>query len=91
MDTRELALESARDLGVDMAVNPSSQSVADIVLSETWGVGADVVLEVAGVPEYYQQASNFRLSIPFLCTHSKSSHGIASRSGGGDGGYEVDG
>ena len=55
VDHRELARRSALDLGVDVVCDPSVQNVAEIVAEETDGIGADAILEAAGVAENYRQ------------------------------------
>lgn len=55
-DVSEKRLASAKDLGAEIAVNPTEEKVADRVRSETQGRGADVVVEVAGQPETFLQA-----------------------------------
>ena len=55
VDDRELARRSARDLGMDVIIDPSRENMAEIVRAETGGIGADVIVEVAGLAEYYPQ------------------------------------
>ena len=39
VDPRELARQSANDLGLDVLVDPSRQNVAEVVMDETGGLG----------------------------------------------------
>ena len=55
VDDRELARRSAQDLGFDVVIDPSRQDMAEIVRAETGGIGPDVIVEVAGLAEYYPQ------------------------------------
>lgn len=55
VDPRELARQSARDLGLDVGVDPSTQNVREVVMEETHGLGADAILECAGDRENYGQ------------------------------------
>jgi len=43
-------LEKAKKLGADVVVNPTAESLEDIVMRETNGLGADVVILAIGVP-----------------------------------------
>ncbi|MEW6264060.1 MAG: zinc-dependent dehydrogenase [Thermodesulfobacteriota bacterium] len=47
---------TALSLGADVAVDPASQSLKDIVLEHTHSVGADVVFMAIGVPALVNQA-----------------------------------
>ena len=49
-------LERAREMGADLAVDVSKDSIADAVRDLTGGKGADVVLDAAGKPESIQAA-----------------------------------
>jgi threonine dehydrogenase-like Zn-dependent dehydrogenase len=40
----------ARELEADIVVNGSDQDLAELVMEETSGKGADVVIETAGLP-----------------------------------------
>ncbi|WP_342043179.1 alcohol dehydrogenase catalytic domain-containing protein [Bacillus sp. OTU2372] len=50
--------EKALLAGADFAVNPDIESLEDIVLSETEGLGADVVIMAIGVPFLVNSCSN---------------------------------
>lgn len=50
--------EKALEAGADIAVNPMSESLEDIVLSETDGLGADVVIMAIGVPALVKSSAN---------------------------------
>ncbi|MEH7547305.1 zinc-dependent dehydrogenase [Neobacillus vireti] len=50
--------EKALLAGADFAVNPDIESLEDIVLSETEGLGADVVIMAIGVPFVVNSCSN---------------------------------
>lgn len=54
-DLNDLILEAARKTGVDLALNPGSDSVVDRIEAETLGRGADVVVESSGSPKAFLQ------------------------------------
>jgi threonine 3-dehydrogenase len=47
--------ELAKRMGADVTINPVEEDVADIVLGETGGIGADVLLEMSGHPDAIHQ------------------------------------
>ena len=50
----DMALESARDLGFDVIVDIRKQKIAEVIMEETDGIGADDIFECAGDPENYK-------------------------------------
>ena len=52
----DVRLEMARSLGATHLYNPRRDDVVAEVRKETGGYGADVVLEVTGVPQVMEQA-----------------------------------
>jgi len=50
--------EKALEAGADIAVNPMAESLEDIVLAETDGLGADVVIMAIGVPTLVNSSAN---------------------------------
>jgi alcohol dehydrogenase len=46
--------EAAQRLGADVVGDPASEDVAELVLSMTGGLGADVVMEAVGIPETFE-------------------------------------
>ncbi len=54
-DLADFRLEIAKDLGADITVG-SGQDLQEIVLQETNGIGADVVVEAVGVEATYRQS-----------------------------------
>jgi len=55
-DTHDYRLDVARSIGADVTVNVKKEDLVGRVLSETGGVGADVVLEAVGSPTATRQA-----------------------------------
>ncbi|MHB1007342.1 MAG: L-threonine 3-dehydrogenase [Chloroflexota bacterium] len=55
-DMEDVRLEMARSLGATHLYNPRRDDVVAEVRKETGGYGADVVLEVTGVPQVMEQA-----------------------------------
>ncbi|MGN0436377.1 MAG: alcohol dehydrogenase [Wujia sp.] len=57
IDTMDERLKLAKEHGVaDITINPLKENVEELVLANTEGRGADVVLEVAGGPDTFQTA-----------------------------------
>ncbi|MFB9276050.1 zinc-dependent alcohol dehydrogenase [Cohnella cellulosilytica] len=56
VDTSPAKLELARKFGADRVVNPLTEDVLAAVKEETDGYGADVVLEMVGLPSTYETA-----------------------------------
>lgn len=57
VDTMDERLALAKEHGVaDITINPLKENVEEVVLTHTYGRGADVVLEVAGGKETFQMA-----------------------------------
>lgn len=54
-DVSEYRLELARKLGADMAINPMNEDPVKAILEATDGIGADVLLEMAGNPSAIRQ------------------------------------
>ncbi|MBT2678702.1 zinc-dependent dehydrogenase [Bacillus sp. ISL-35] len=50
--------EKALEAGADLAVNPMEESLHDIILSETDGLGADVVIMAIGVPSLVNSSAS---------------------------------
>ena len=48
-------LQEARRLGADVTINPEQQDPAEIVMEQTAGIGADLVIEACGNPEALDQ------------------------------------
>lgn len=53
-DISDYRLNLARKMGADMTINPSRQSVKDLILEDTGGEGVDVLLEMSGAPSAIQ-------------------------------------
>ena len=49
-------LEIARELGADVTINAAEEDVAERVMEETGGLGAQIVFEAAGAPATMKQA-----------------------------------
>lgn len=56
VDLLESRLEVSRRLGADFTIDASSSDPVEEVRSATGGVGADVIIEAAGVPEALRQS-----------------------------------
>ena len=50
--------EAATDFGADVLVDPAKESLADVVMSHTDGLGADVVILAIGIPQIVNEALN---------------------------------
>jgi len=55
-DVSEKRLSAAKELGADIVINPTEEDVTSCVMAETSGIGADVVVEVAGQPVTFRQS-----------------------------------
>jgi len=55
-DISEKRLAAAGELGADVLINPTEQGVAERVMEETSGTGADIVVEAAGEPVTFLQS-----------------------------------
>jgi L-iditol 2-dehydrogenase len=55
-DESPLRLEKSRELGADIVVNGLNTDLAELVMEETSGKGADVVIETAGLPSTFLKA-----------------------------------
>jgi alcohol dehydrogenase len=49
--------DAAKLLGADVALDPTTEDVAEVVLGLTGGLGADVVMEAVGVPETFEMCT----------------------------------
>src|SRR5258705_11731241 len=47
--------EMAKQMGADVVINPAAEDAVKKILVETGGTGADVLLEMSGVPSALQQ------------------------------------
>ena len=56
VDTRQMSLDLAQELGADHLLDASEGDVADKIASLTGGVGADIVMDTAGVESIPEQA-----------------------------------
>ena len=56
VDTRQMSLDLAQELGADQLLDASEGDVADKIASLTGGVGADIVMDTAGVESIPEQA-----------------------------------
>ena len=56
VDTIEHRLQVSRELGADLAINLLKHDPLGIVMNETAGVGADLIIEACGNPEALAQA-----------------------------------
>jgi L-iditol 2-dehydrogenase len=55
-DLAKLRRDIAQRAGADIVVDPSKENPVEIVMNETSGLGADVVIEAVGVPQTWEQA-----------------------------------
>jgi threonine dehydrogenase-like Zn-dependent dehydrogenase len=55
-DQSEKRLRKSLEAGADIAVNQNSQDIVRVVMKETHGQGADVVIETAGQPQTFLQS-----------------------------------
>ncbi|MEE8397677.1 MAG: alcohol dehydrogenase catalytic domain-containing protein [Desulfobacterales bacterium] len=55
-DISDMRLKAAGELGADVLLNGETEDVLARVMAETGGVGVDVVVEAAGVPETFHKA-----------------------------------
>ena len=56
VDTRQMSLDLAEELGADEVLNASSGDAAETIASLTDGVGADIVIDTAGAESIPEQA-----------------------------------
>ncbi len=56
-DVSERRLQAAREFGADLVVNPTETDMLKQVMEETSGRGADIVVDAAGLPETFLQAT----------------------------------
>jgi len=56
VDTSPSKLELAKKFGADRVINPLQEDVVAVVKEETGGYGADLVLEMVGLPATYETA-----------------------------------
>lgn len=57
-DVSKKRLQASREVGADIVINALNEDVFKVVMEETSGKGADVVIEASGRPESLQQAVN---------------------------------
>jgi alcohol dehydrogenase len=50
--------DAAKRMGADIALDPTTDDVREVVGSLTGGLGADVVMEAVGIPETFEQATS---------------------------------
>jgi len=55
-DTFKVGLDKARELGADIVVDELNEDAVKVVMKETSGAGADVVMDIAGRPNSLQEA-----------------------------------
>lgn len=49
-------LELARKMGADITINPSKEDVEKVIMSETDGLGAPVIIDAVCIPQTFEQA-----------------------------------
>jgi 2-desacetyl-2-hydroxyethyl bacteriochlorophyllide A dehydrogenase len=55
-DLVDSRLELAKKMGADITINPSTQSVEDIIMGETNGLGVPVIIDAVCIPQTFEQA-----------------------------------
>lgn len=65
VDVRDDRLSTIRSFGADLTINSAREDLERMVLDETQGKGADVVVTAVSIPEVQQQAVNL------LATHGR--------------------
>lgn len=56
-DISEKRLQAAKEFGAELALNPTDVDIVKQVMKETSGKGADIVVDAAGLPETFHQAT----------------------------------
>jgi threonine dehydrogenase-like Zn-dependent dehydrogenase len=57
-DISDRRLQAAKELGADLIINAAKENVEKLIMEETSGRGADIVIEAAGQPVTFSQSLN---------------------------------